>query len=206
MGSASTASDRRLLLHICCAPCGTAALERLQRQGAVTLFFSNGNVYPADEYAKRLGEVRRLAGTCACGLVEDVYDHDAWRQWIAGLEHEPERGARCRRCFEFSLARAAQYAQTQGFDGVTTSLTISPHKSTSDILAVGRAVTDCFLDIDFKQEGGFRRSLELSRRHGLYRQDYCGCEFSLAERDGRRHSPTAALKNSNFLALIPASG
>ena len=141
---------------------------------------------------KRLGEVRRLASACACELVEDVYDHPAWRQWVAGLECEPEQGARCRRCFEFSLGRAARYAQTQGFDGMTTSLTISPHKSTSVVLAVGRGATDGFLEIDFKQEDGFRRSLELSRRQGLYRQDYCGCEFSLAERDRRRHSRAGA--------------
>jgi predicted adenine nucleotide alpha hydrolase (AANH) superfamily ATPase len=188
----TTGLERRLLLHLCCAPCGTAALERLQRQGSVTLFFSNSNLFPSDEYEKRLGEVRRLAGACACGLVEDVYDHAAWRRWVAGLELEAERGARCRRCFEFSLTRAAHHAVLQGFDGLTTSLSISPHKSTADICAVGRGITDCFLEIDFKQDGGFRRSLELSRRYGLYRQDYCGCEFSLAERDRRRHSRAGA--------------
>jgi predicted adenine nucleotide alpha hydrolase (AANH) superfamily ATPase len=189
MGSTSSL---RLLLHICCAPCGSAALERLQRQGTVTLFFSNGNIFPPAEYEKRLAEARRLACACACDLVEDVYDHPAWRQWVAGLESEPEHGARCRRCFEFSLGRAARYAQTQGFDGMTTSLSISPHKSTALLFAVGRVATDHFLDIDFKEEDGFRRSLELSRRQGLYRQDYCGCEFSLAERDRRRHSRAGA--------------
>jgi predicted adenine nucleotide alpha hydrolase (AANH) superfamily ATPase len=188
----SVTSDRRLLLHVCCAPCGTAALERLQQQGLVTLFFSNANLFPQEEYEKRLGAVRRLADVCACGLVEDDYDHLAWRQWIASLEYEPERGARCRRCFEFSLGRAARYAQAQGFDGLTTSLTISPHKSTADIHAVGRGLTDLFLEIDFKHPDGFRRSVELTRRHGLYRQDYCGCEFSLAERDRRRHSRAGA--------------
>jgi epoxyqueuosine reductase len=181
-----TNPDRRLLLHLCCAPCGTTALERLQRQGTVTVFFSNSNIFPADEYAKRLGEVRRWADICGCVVVEDVYDHAAWLAWITGLEHEPERGARCRRCFEFSLTRAAGYARSQEFDGLTTSLTSSPHKNSADILAVGRRVTDRFLEIDFKDDGGFHRSLELSRRYGLYRQNYCGCEFSLADRDRRR--------------------
>lgn len=188
----NTISGQRLLLHVCCAPCGTAALERLKRQGAVTLFFSNANISPPGEYQKRLGEARRLACACTCELVEDTYDHAAWRDWIAGLEHEPEHGARCRRCFEFSLRRAAHYARSHGFDGMTTSLSISPHKCTPDILAVGAAITDQFLEIDFKQEGGYRRSLELSRHLALYRQDYCGCEFSLAERDRRRHSRAGA--------------
>ncbi len=188
----STVVGRRLLLHVCCAPCGTAALERLQRHGEVTLFFSNGNIFPLDEYERRLGEVRRLAGACGCGLVEDAYDHPAWRQWIAGLELEPEGGDRCRRCFEFSLGRAACYARAQAFAGMTTSLSISPHKSTAALFAVGRRASECFLEIDFKGEAGFRRSLELSRHYGLYRQDYCGCEFSLAERQQQRHSRAGA--------------
>lgn len=187
-----TTPHRRVLLHICCAPCGSAAVERLQRQGIVTLFFSNGNIFPAEEYERRLAAVRRLAESCVCEVVADVYDHAAWRQWVAGLEDEPERGARCRRCFEYSLSRAAAYARREGFDGLTTSLTISPHKSTSDILAVGRGVSERFLDIDFKEEDGFRRSLELSGRLQLYRQNYCGCEFSLAERGRRRHSRAGA--------------
>jgi len=182
----------RILLHICCGPCGSAALERLCRQGEVTLFFSNGNLFPEAEYERRLGAVRTLAAVCGIRLVADRYDHGAWRDWVAGLEHEPERGKRCRRCFEFSLRRAAAYATAHGFTALTTTLTISPHKDSQTIFAAGRAATgERFLDIDFKQEDGFRRSLELSRQYGLYRQDYCGCEFSLAERDRRRRHPGA---------------
>ena len=177
---------RRLLLHVCCGPCATASLERLKALGEVTLFFSNANIFPAAEYAKRLAEVRRLADRCDCALVEDAYDHDAWRAWIAGLEDEPERGGRCRRCFAYSLGRAARYAADNGFSGLTTTLTISPHKRSDDILAIGQRLTPEFLDIDFKTADGFRRSLELSRTYGFYRQDYCGCEFSLADRDRRR--------------------
>jgi predicted adenine nucleotide alpha hydrolase (AANH) superfamily ATPase len=177
---------RHLLLHVCCGPCGTAALERLLRQGEVTLFFSNGNLFPAEEYERRLAAVRTLAAECGVSLVVDTYDHASWQAWVAGLETEPERGARCRKCFEFSLRRAAEYARAGGFDALTTTLTISPHKDSQTVFAAGRAATDRFLEVDFKQDHGFRRSLELSRRHGLYRQDYCGCEFSLAERDRRR--------------------
>lgn len=185
-------SSKRILLHVCCGPCASASVERLQQQGAVTLFFANANIFPPAEYAKRLADVRRLAAICGCELVEDVYDHDAWRRWTAGLEHAPERGERCRRCFAFSLGRAARYAAEHGFDGLTTTLTISPHKSSADILAVGRGVTERFIEVDFKQGDGFRRSLELSRQYGLYRQDYCGCEFSLAERHRRRRATKGA--------------
>jgi len=177
----------RILLHLCCAPCGSAALERLQRHGEVTLFFSNGNLFPESEYERRLDAASALAGACHVDLVVDCYDHGAWREWVAGLEQEPERGKRCRRCFEFSLRRAAAYAVAHGFGALTTTLTISPHKDSGTVFAAGRAATETlFLEVDFKQEDGFRRSLELSRQYGLYRQDYCGCEFSLAERDRRR--------------------
>ena len=179
-------TPKRLLLHVCCGPCATASLERLRAQGEVTLFYSNANIHPAAEYAKRLEQVRLLAAACACELVEDTYDHAAWRAWIRGLEAELEGGARCRRCFEYSLRRAARYAAEHGYSGLTTSLTISPHKRSADIFAVGRQVTDLFLDVDFKRADGFRRSLELSEQYGLYRQDYCGCEFSLAESEPRR--------------------
>jgi len=184
-------APRRLLLHVCCGPCATASLERLKALGEVTLFFSNANLYPPAEYARRLDAVRRLAAHCDCALVEDTCDHDAWRAWIAGLEDEPERGERCRRCFAYSLRRAAQYAAENGFSGLTTTLTISPHKRSADILAIGQSLSPEFLDIDFKTADGFRRSLELSREYGLYRQDYCGCEFSLADRD-RRHAARKA--------------
>jgi predicted adenine nucleotide alpha hydrolase (AANH) superfamily ATPase len=177
---------RRILLHVCCGPCGTAAVERLSEEGSVTLFYSNANLFPAEEYERRLGAVRRLAALCGVDLVVDEYDHTAWRAWVSGLEGEAEGGARCRRCFEFSLQRAAEYAHAHGFEALTTTLTISPHKDTVMIFAVGREVTERFLERDFKQTSGFRRSLELSRRYGLYRQNYCGCEFSLAERDRRR--------------------
>ncbi len=179
-------AERRVLLHVCCGPCATTAVERLCREARVTLFFSNCNLFPPEEYERRLAAARTLATQYRLPLVEDVYDHQAWREWVRGLEQEPERGARCRRCFEFSLRRAAAHARAHGFDAVATTLTISPHKDTEVIFAAGRAATDAFLEVDFKQDGGFQRSVELSRSHGLYRQQYCGCEFSLAERERRR--------------------
>lgn len=174
---------QRLLLHVCCGPCATASLERLREDGEVTLFFSNGNLFPSEEFDRRLAAARQLAEATHTPLVVDEYDHAAWREFVAGLEDEPERGARCLRCFEFSFRRAARYAREQGFAGLATTLTISPHKRSTDIFRVGREVWDGFLEVDFKKRDGFRRSLELTQQLGLYRQDYCGCEFSLHARE-----------------------
>ena len=173
------AGKPRLLLHTCCGPCATACVERLQATHAVTLFFSNSNISPEAEYRKRLDQVRELARLTRLPLVEDAYDHRAWLEHVRGLEEEPERGKRCRACFRFSLERTARYAQANGFVAFTTTLTISPHKDSPVIFAVG-ASWDAFLPMNFKKADGFRRSVTLADRYELYRQDTCGCEFSRA--------------------------
>ncbi len=172
----------RLLLHICCAPCSTHAIEKLRTTYDITGYFSNSNIAPEPEYWLRLTEAERLAKELSIPFVIDTYDHAAWLECIKGLEDETEGGARCERCFAFSLSHAAAYAQANGFDRFTTTLTISPHKHSPTIFLVGRELGP-FLDVDLKKEDGFRRSLELSRTYGLYRQDYCGCEFSRRERE-----------------------
>jgi predicted adenine nucleotide alpha hydrolase (AANH) superfamily ATPase len=166
-----------LLLHVCCGPCATHVIDVLRDKYAVTLFFSNSNIAPFGEYQKRLRAVEKLAVLAGCDLVSDVYDHEAWLAGVRGLAHEPEQGARCVKCFEFNLHRAAQYAARHDFACFTTTLTVSPHKDTATIFAVGRAAGP-FLETDFKKSGGFRRSVTLSEEFGLYRQTYCGCEFS----------------------------
>ena len=172
----------RILLHVCCGPCATSSLERLGAEGRVALFFSNSNLFPAEEFARRVEAARHLAEATGTELVVDDYDHAAWLDFVRGLEDEPERGARCLRCFAFSFRRAADYARQHGFDGMASTLTVSPHKRSADIFRVGREIWDGFLEVDFKKRDGFRRSLELSQQLGLYRQDYCGCEFSLRSR------------------------
>jgi predicted adenine nucleotide alpha hydrolase (AANH) superfamily ATPase len=149
----------------------------LSRDYDLTLFFSNSNVSPRAEYDRRLLAARTLAVACGLVLVEDDYDHAAWRRTVRGLETEPEGGRRCARCFAFNLERASSYARVHGFDLFTTTLTISPHKRSETIFEAGRALGD-FAAIDLKKRDGFRKSVELSKRYGLYRQDYCGCEFS----------------------------
>jgi predicted adenine nucleotide alpha hydrolase (AANH) superfamily ATPase len=173
-------SGKKILLHVCCGPCATHSVRKLQEAYDVTLFFSNSNISPRDEYERRLAEAVKLAGMLQVPLIEDPYDHAAWLTRIQGLEREPERGRRCEACFEFNLGRTARYAREHGFDGFTTTLTISPHKDSATIFRVGRDQGP-FVAMDFKKDDGFKRSVELAREYGLYRQDYCGCEFSRRE-------------------------
>lgn len=170
--------NRRVLLHVCCAPCSTAAIERLTREGfGITLLFSNSNIHPVEEYGKRLAEARRFSEMRKLELLEDVYDHQAWLDHIQGYEQEPERGARCLKCFEYNLQRTAAWAQKTGCGSFTSTLTVSRHKSSRDIFSIGSHLPG-FLAMDFKKQDGYSRSLQLSRELALYRQDYCGCEFS----------------------------
>lgn len=169
-----------VLLHTCCGPCASACVPRLRDDGhAVTLFFSNSNIDTAAEFDRRRAAAETLAAAEGVPLVADAYDHAAWRREVAaGLEDAPERGARCAKCFRFSLARAAAYAAAHGFDAVTTSLTVSPHKVSSAVFAQGDAVAANFLHCDFKKKEGFKLSVRRAAELGLYRQSYCGCEFS----------------------------
>ena len=170
-----------LLLHVCCAPCASACVERLLAEGrAVTLYYSNSNIATAEEYEKRLFWVRKLAEHHGLELIVDPYDHAAWTAHVSALPRYadlPEGGARCGRCFEWSLGRAAAEAEKRGMD-FCTSLTVSPHKNSKLIFETASRWAH-FETYDFKKKDGFKRSLELSRQFGFYRQAFCGCEFSL---------------------------
>ncbi len=184
----------RVLLHACCGPCASACAPRLGEEGHdVALFFSNSNIDTREEFERRLESAQRLADADGMELVPDVYDHEDWLEKVAkGLENEPERGARCAKCFRYSLARAAAFAAANGYDAFTTSLTVSPHKVSRMVFAAGEdaawtvSAGECggtaapaprFLQVDFKKGDGFLRSLRRSAELGLYRQAYCGCEF-----------------------------
>jgi epoxyqueuosine reductase len=167
----------RVLLHVCCAPCATHPVNVLSADHDVTLFFSNSNISPAAEFERRLCAARELAARMELPLLVDDYDHDLWLAEVSGLEKEPEKGKRCHVCFRFSLARTAAAAEAGGFDGFTTTLTVSPHKSSPVIFGIGEDFEE-FKAVNFKKQDGFRESVRLSREYGLYRQGYCGCEFS----------------------------
>ena len=172
-----------VLLHTCCAPCASVCIERLRADDlAVTLFFSNANIGDGDEYARRLEAVVRLSEALSVPLlVDETTRHDDWLAAVRGFESAREGGARCRPCFAFSLNRTATRAATLGFDRFTTSLTVSPHKHTPTLFELGAAADPVrFLPVNFKLHNGFQRSVELARQLNLYRQDFCGCEFSRA--------------------------
>lgn len=166
------------LLHICCAPCGGGCVERLKNEENIrpVLYYSNSNLCDQQEFDRRLESVRRLAEEYGLRLEVDPYDHESWLNAVAGLEDEPERGARCAKCFAFNLERAAQAAQQTGADFATT-LTVSPLKSSRTIFSIGEKMPG-FQAWDFKKKNGYKLSCEIAAKLNFYRQNFCGCEFS----------------------------
>ncbi len=188
-----------LLLHACCAPCSSYVLEYLSDYFRITLFYYNPNISPEDEYRKRVEEVKRLIAALPVknpvSFLEGNYDTDRFFALAKGHEDEPEGGERCFFCYALRLREAAQAAKEGGFDCFTTTLSISPYKNAEKLNAIGARLEKeygvRYLYSDFKKKNGYRRSIELSAKYDLYRQDYCGCVFSKAERDRR-------LKVQNF--------
>lgn len=180
----------RLLLHACCAPCSSAVLEYLSQYFAITLLYYNPNIAPLEEYQKREAELRRLISqmkfTHPVELLPCQYDGQAFVQAARGLEGEPEGGKRCEACFRLRLRYAAQEAARLRFDYYTTTLSISPMKNAPLLNQLGEEIGREFgvahLPSDFKKKDGYKRSVQLSKEYDLYRQDYCGCAFSKAQR------------------------
>ncbi len=180
----------RLLLHACCAPCSSAVLEYLSQYFAITLLYYNPNIAPLEEYQKREAELRRLISQMKfihpVELLPCQYDGQAFVQAARGLEGEPEGGKRCEACFRLRLRYAAQEAARLRFDYYTTTLSISPMKNAPLLNQLGEEIGREFgvahLPSDFKKKDGYKRSVQLSKEYDLYRQDYCGCAFSKAQR------------------------
>ena len=184
--TASLSGRPRLLLHSCCGPCSSYVLEYLTRYFEVFLSYYNPNIQPRAEYDLRLENqlcvLERIPGVT---LVPCGYDGGAYDEAVRGLEDEPEGGARCTECFKLRLDFAAREAKRLGCDYFATTLTVSPHKDAQRINAIGEALAGKYgvkwLPGDFKKRDGYKRSIELSREFGLYRQNYCGCLFSKTE-------------------------
>lgn len=178
-----TGERPRLLLHVCCAPCATVVIRRLEGEYEVACYFYNSNIFPEVEYYRRLSSLQRLAEQWRFPLEVGEYDHDRFLQRVAGLEEETESGRRCEVCYGLRLEQTAIRAEACGYTTVASTLTVGPQKRAVVINAIGSDICAryglVFLTADWKKKEGFRHSVELSRQLGLYRQVYCGCEFSL---------------------------
>ena len=181
-------AGKRLLLHSCCAPCSSYCLEEVAPVFKTTVFYFNPNLDSDEEYARRKGEqLRLLSETGLADFLDCDYSPELFQEIARGLEEEKEGGARCVKCFRLRLERTAREAKARGYDFFGTTLTVSPLKNAKVINEIGFALEKelgiRYLPSDFKKRGGYLRSIELSKEHGLYRQDYCGCEYSKRARN-----------------------
>ena len=178
------AQKNKVLLHACCAVCLGYSAEKLKEDGYdFVVFFFNPNIYPLAEYERRKQELIKFCKQRNYELIIEEEDYANWQNFIKGFESEPEKGQRCNLCFEYRLNTAAKKAQKLGITKMTTTLSISPHKVSKNIFEAGKkACSDTnieFLEIDFKKENGFLKTNKIAREYGLYRQQYCGCEYSM---------------------------
>lgn len=177
----------KLLIHVCCAPCSTYVLELLDQYFSIGLYYYNPNIYPEEEHERRFIELKRFLKTAGySGRVELFYEKYSPLEFAGcayGLEDEPEGGPRCFLCYDLRLSKTAQKAKEADYEYFTTTLTVSPHKNADRINITGEKLASIyevkFLNSDFKKKNGFKRTVELSAEFDLYRQNYCGCEFSM---------------------------
>ena len=182
----TSAKRPKLLLHACCAPCSSYVLEYLSSVFDITLYFYNPNITPKEENDFRADELRRLCREMPLARVPEIivedYEPEKFYEAVKGMENLAEGGARCAICYRLRLEKTAERAKELGFDYFTTTLTISPYKRAEWLNAIGGELSEVYgvpyLFSDFKKKNGYKRSCELSKEYDLYRQDYCGCEFS----------------------------
>ena len=179
----SAKKGAKLLLHSCCAPCSSACLERLKEYFQITVLYYNPNIEQEEEYQKRKSEqIRFLKETGWADFLDCDHDKSAYEEIAKGYESEPERGARCYRCYALRLDKTGQVAKENAFDYFATTLTLSPHKNAEWLNQIGEEVAGrygvSYLFSDFKKKGGYLRSIALSKEYNLYRQDFCGCKYS----------------------------
>lgn len=176
----------KLLLHSCCAPCSSYVIEYLSDYFDITIFYYNPNISPREEYIKRKDEQIKLINSIdtkgELNIIDCDYDNDLYEECIKGLENEPERGKRCTVCFNLRLDKTASKAKELNYDYFATTLTVSPYKNSKLINEIGLNIQDKYnikyLVSDFKKKDGYKRSIELSKKYNLYRQNFCGCKYS----------------------------
>ena len=174
-----------ILLHSCCAPCSSHVISVLKDYFDITILYYNPNISPIQEYEKRKQEQINFIKQLDCGIkiMDCDYDNDVYEECIKGLENEKEGGARCLKCFRLRLEKTAKLASINNFDYFCTTLTVSPYKNSQVINSIGKELMDIYnvkwLYSDFKKEEGYKHSIVLSKQYNLYRQDYCGCIYSI---------------------------
>lgn len=172
-----------VLLHVCCAPDASYGVPAMQERFRVTGFFFNPNIRPGEEFGRRLSAALDLASRLPFSLEVAVGGEEDWEAVTRGLESEPERGRRCEACIRMRLARTAEEAKSLGIHAFSTVLTVSPKKDAAMVNRIGREEGEkagiLFLEADLKKKDGFRKSVEATRRFGIYRQNYCGCRYSV---------------------------
>ena len=174
----------KLLLHVCCAPCSSHCLSVLDPFFDITVFYYNPNISPFEEYERRLNEEKRFLHLAYphIKVVDAVYDNEKFEELAKGLENLKEGGERCKKCYRLRLEKTAEFAKQNGYDYFTTTLTVSPYKHSATLNEIGEEVANKYqtkyLFSDFKKQNGYQHSIELSKQYNLYRQDYCGCQYS----------------------------
>lgn len=176
----------KLLLHACCGPCSSYVIEYLSEFFDITIYYYNPNIYPENEYVRRKEELEKFLNDFSIHnvkYVEAEYNPNEYYDVISGLENLKEGGNRCFKCYELRLRKSVEYAKKHDFDFFTTTLSISPYKNALKLNEIGSKLESeygiKYLYSDFKKKNGYKRSLELSKKYNLYRQEYCGCEFSI---------------------------
>ena len=177
-------NKEKILLHACCAICSSYPVSYLKDAGyEVIVYFYNPNIYPDSEYQKRLDAQKTLCKHFGIELIEEKYYQDEFFEYVKGFENEPEKGLRCDKCFTLRLQKTAEKAKELGIENFTTSIVISPHKNFQKLSAIGQEIANKenlnFLAIDFKKKDGFLKTNKIANSLYLYRQNYCGCKFSL---------------------------
>lgn len=183
----------KLLLHSCCAPCSSYVLEYLSQYFHITIYYYNPNITFKEEYERRMEEqmrfIKELPVKNPIEFMHGIYEPERFFSMAKGLEDAPEGGERCFKCYELRLEEAAKIAKNNGFDYFTTTLSISPHKNAAKLNEIGEQMGKrydvAYLYADFKKKNGYKRSIELSKQYGLYRQDYCGCVYSKISNEAR---------------------
>ncbi|MEB3005222.1 epoxyqueuosine reductase QueH [Capnocytophaga sp. G2] len=182
---------KKLLLHSCCAPCSGGIIKFIQDSNIdFAIFYYNPNIHPKKEYEIRKEENIRFAEKCHVPIIDAEYDTDNWYARAKGLEFEPERGIRCTMCFDMRLERTALYAYEHGFDVIATSLGISRWKNLDQVNDSGRRAAEkyegiTYWDYNWRKKGGSACNLEICKYERFYKQEYCGCAYSL--RDANQH-------------------